>query len=321
MQVRALKILTVAMAISAASATLAQSYPVKPVRVVLGVSGGGETVARIYAQEMSAGLGQPVIVDPQSAAGGSVGASMVARAAPDGYTLLYASPNSQVFRLFLVKDVGYDPIKDFTSIAKNVTTPLAIAASSAFPVSSLQEFIDYARRNPGKVSYSTTGIGTGHHLNSEHLKSLTGIDFVHVPYKSGPQQVQDLIGGRVQMAGSILSNLLPLAKSGKVRLLAIIGRERNPLAPEVPTVREIVPGFESLEGWSAYFGPAGLPRPVVQRIHAEISRAGALPTVRTSLEQAGYGVDISTPEELDALLRSNIMLGAKLAARAGVRPE
>ena len=207
------------------SLTLAQSYPVKPIRLVLAISGGGETVARLVAQDLSVSLGQPVVVDTQSGAGGAVGATMVARASPDGYTLLYASPNSQVFRLFLVRNVGYDPIKDFTAIAKNVETTLCIVAQSGFPATTLREFIDYARANPGKVSYSTTGIGTGHHLNSEQLKSLAGIDFAHVPYKSGPQQVQDLIAGRAPVGGSILSNMIPLIRAGKIRALAIkIGR-------------------------------------------------------------------------------------------------
>ena len=313
--------LTAVLTLGAFAMARAQTYPVKPIRLVLAISGGGETVARTFAQEMSVSLGQAVVVDGQSGAGGAVGAAIVARAAPDGYTLLYASPNSQVFRLFLVKDVGYDPVRDFTPIARNVHTPLAIAASADFPVSSLKEFIDYARRNPGKVSYSTTGIGTGHHLNSEHLKNLTGIDFVHVPYKSGPQQMQDLVVGRIPMAGSILANFLPHVRAGKVRLLAIIGRDRNPFAPDIPTVREVVPGFESLEGWSAYFGPAGLPRPIVMRLHAEIARIAEKPEVRATVEKLGYGLNLSTPEELEEMVKRDIAHAAKLADKAGVRPE
>lgn len=302
-------------------AVYAQSYPVKPIRMVLAVSGGGETVARLVAQDLGVSLGQPVVVDTQSGAGGAVGATMVARAAPDGYTILYASPNSQVFRLFLVKNVGYDPVKDFTPIAKNVETTLCIVANTSFPAGNLREFIDYARANPGKVSYSTTGIGTGHHLNSENLKSLTGIDFVHVPYKSGPQQVQDLIAGRAPVAGSILSNMIPLVRAGKIRVLAIIGRDRSPLVPDVPTVREVVPGFDSLEGWSAFFGPAGLPRPIVTRLHGEIAKISAKAEFRAAVEPLGYGVSGSTPEELEAIVKRDIASAGKLAARAGIQPE
>ena len=253
------------------SLTLAQSYPVKPIRLVLAISGGGETVARLVAQDLSVSLGQPVVVDTQSGAGGAVGATMVARASPDGYTLLYASPNSQVFRLFLVRNVGYDPIKDFTAIAKNVETTLCIVAQSGFPATTLREFIDYARANPGKVSYSTTGIGTGHHLNSEQLKSLAGIDFAHVPYKSGPQQVQDLIAGRAPVGGSILSNMIPLIRAGKIRALAIIGRERSPLLPDVPTFKEL--GYDAeFYIWIGLFAPASTPEPILQTLRTDIQK-------------------------------------------------
>jgi tripartite-type tricarboxylate transporter receptor subunit TctC len=315
------KIGVLAVALPCASFSQAQGWPAKPIRLVTAVSGGGETSARIFAQELAQALGQPVVVDVQSGAGGGVGAQIAARSAPDGYTLLYATLNSQVYRLFLVKDVGYDPVKDFTGIARVVDTTLCIAAGPSAPYKTLAEMIDFAKRNPGQISYSTTGVGTGHHLNSEQLRAQAGIDFVHVPYKSGPQQTQDLIGGRVPVAGTILSNLVPLAKAGKVRILAIIGQERSALFPDVPTVREVVPGFTSLEGWTAFFGPAGLPRTMVTRVNAEVVKATQNPQIRAQLEQTGYAMNPSTPEELDALVKRDIGIASKLAARAGIKPE
>jgi tripartite-type tricarboxylate transporter receptor subunit TctC len=299
----------------------AQQYPAKPIRVVVAGSGAGEAAPRAFAQEMAAALGQPVVVDPQSAAGGAVAAQTVARAAPDGYTLLYSSPNTLVFRLFLVKDVGYDSVKDFTPIARAVDTTLAIGSSSASPFATLRELIDYGSANPGKLSYSTTGIGTGHHLNAEQLKSQTGMDFVHVPYKTGAQQTQDMVAGRVFAGGSTLSNFLTQAKAQKIRVLAIIGQTRSPVVPDVPTVREVVPGFESIEGWSGYFGPAGLPRPIVTRLHAEIVKASQVPALRAQLENLGYGLAGGSPEDLGALVKRDIGIAAKLAARAGIKPE
>jgi tripartite-type tricarboxylate transporter receptor subunit TctC len=310
-------VLTLALALGAP----AQQYPAKPIRVVVAGSGAGEAAPRAFAQEMSAGLGQPIVIDPQSAAGGALAAQIVARATPDGYTLLYSSPNVLVFRLFLVKDVGYDPVKDFTPIARAVETALCIAASVAAPFATLRELIDYARAHPGEVSYSTTGVGTGHHLNAEQLKSMTGIELVHVPYKTGAQQAQDLVAGRVPVGGSPLSNVVPMVRAGKLRVLAIVGQNRSPLVPDVPTVREVVPGFESIEGWSAYFGPAGMPRAIVARLHGEIANAAAKPAVRAQLEQLGYAVGAGTPEELDALVRRDLGIAARLAAKAGVRPE
>jgi tripartite-type tricarboxylate transporter receptor subunit TctC len=298
-----------------------QAWPAKPIRVVVAGSGAGEAAPRAFAQEISAALGQPMVIDPQSAAGGALAAQIVARSAPDGYTLLYSSPNVLVFRLFLVKDVGYDPVKDFTPIARAVETTLCIAATASAPFSTLREMIDWSKANPGKLSYSTTGIGTGHHLNAEQLASMAGLDFTHVPYKTGAQQSQDMVAGRVLVGGSPLSNLVPMVKAGKVKVLAIIGRNRSTVFPDVPTVREVVPGFESIEGWSGYFAPAGLPRPIATRLNAEIVKASEKPALRAQLEQLGYGIGVGTPEELGALVRNDIGIAGRLAARAGIRPE
>ena len=298
-----------------------QGYPAKPVRMVLALGGGAEIAARTLGEKLTASMGQPFLVEAMPGAGGAVGAETAARAAPDGYTILLATPNTHVYRPYIVKNMTYDPIKDFTPIVKFTDTISGIVVSSAFPVNTLAELIDYARRNPGKLSYGSTGIGTGHHLNLEQIMQLTGVNIVHVPYKGGNQQNQDLLGGQVPAGGAILATVTPLIKSGKVRVLAVTSANRYKVIPDVPTVAEVIPGFQGLLGWMGYFGPAGLPQPLVQRLYGEISKALDDASLKEKLEAMGFIVDVQPPAVLGEIVRRDLAVAGKLAQRAGLKPE
>lgn len=225
-------------------AATAQTYPVKPLRNILTISGGGEANARIVAERLSQFLGQPIIVEAQPGAGGAVGATSVARAAPDGYTFLYATTSAMVLRQSLVADMPYDTLRDFVPVSQLGNATSAIVANKDVPVNTLRELIYYARKNPGKVSYGSTGTGTTHHLTSVVISQLTGADLLHVPYKGAPPAVTDFLAGRIQLAMSTSSSFVPLINVGKIKLLAINENRRMPQYPDSPTVFEVVPGYE-----------------------------------------------------------------------------
>ena len=299
----------------------AQEWPVKPVRLLLSLGGGAEPGMRLAAEKFTQDLGQPFIVDLQAGAGGAIGAEMGARAAPDGYTLLITSPNSHVNRTVMVKKMPYDPIKDFTPLAKVAETTLCIVVHQSFPAGSLQQLIDYAKANPGKLSYSTSGIGTGHHLNAEQLQYRAGIQMVHVPYKTGQQQMLDLVSNRVPLGFTVTATALPQVQAGKARMLGIIGTKRFATLPDVPTVQEVVPGFESLPGWVAFFGPANMNPALASRISGEIMKVFSLPDLRAKWDQVGFVVDLAPANELAALLKRQLATVAEIAKRAKIEPE
>jgi tripartite-type tricarboxylate transporter receptor subunit TctC len=261
------------------------------------------------------------VVEAQSGAGGAIGAESVARAAPDGYTIMLTSASALVMNRFLSKSARLDPLRDFTPITKAFETVALIVTSPALPVNSMQELIEYAKRHPGKLSYGTSGIGTTHHLAGESIRLLTGIDWVHVPYKGGPPVITDLIGGEIQVGFSILATAAPFLASGKIRVLAVNGAKRYHVIPNVPTVAEQLPGYEAPSTWGGYFGPAGMPRAIVNRLHDEIVRILNSPEVRAKAEDIGFPVATSTPEELLATIRRDIEYTAGIVKAVGIRPE
>jgi len=302
-------------------AAQAQAYPSRPIRSIMTVAGGADIVARLVAQGLSGALGQPVVVETQSGAGGAIGADAVARAAPDGYTIMLTSASALVMNRFLSKSARLDPLKDFTPITKAFETVALVVTSPALPVDSMQELIEYAKRHPGKLSYGTSGIGTTHHLSGESIRLLTGIDWVHVPYKGGPPVITDLIGGEIQVGFSILATAAPFLASGKIKILAVNGAKRYHVIPNVPTLSEQLPGYEPPSTWGGYFGPAGMPRPIVARLHDEIVRILNSPEVRAKAEDIGFPVATSTPDELLATIRRDIEYTAKIVKAVGIRPE
>ncbi len=304
-----------------ADAAHAQSYPTRPIRSIMTVAGGADIVARLVAQGLTGALGQPVVVETQSGAGGAIGAESVARAAPDGYTIMLTSASALVMNRFLSKSARLDPLRDFTPITKAFETVALVVASPALPVGSMRDLVEYAKSHPGRLSYGTSGIGTTHHLSGESIRLLTGIDWVHVPYKGGPPVITDLIGGEIQVGFSILATAAPFIASGKIKILAVNGAKRYRVIRDVPTVTEQLPGYEPPSTWGGYFGPAGMPQAIVVRLHDEIARILNSPEVRAKAEDIGFPVATSTPEELTATIRRDIEYTAKIVAAVGIRPE
>jgi len=304
-----------------AGAAHAQSYPTRPIRSIMTVAGGADIVARLVAQGLTGALGQPVVVETQSGAGGAIGAEAVARAVPDGYTIMLTSASALVMNRFLSKSARLDPLRDFTPITKAFETVALVVASPALPVGSMRDLVEYAKSHPGRLSYGTSGIGTTHHLSGESIRLLTGIDWVHVPYKGGPPVITDLIGGEIQVGFSILATAAPFIASGKIKILAVNGAKRYRVIRDVPTVTEQLPGYEPPSTWGGYFGPAGMPQAIVVRLHDEIARILNSPEVRAKAEDIGFPVATSTPEELTATIRRDIEYTAKIVAAVGIRPE
>jgi tripartite-type tricarboxylate transporter receptor subunit TctC len=317
---RLLAIIAGLLAAAAAPLAPAQIYPAKPVRLVVTISGGSDAPVRLMAQKLSDGLGQPVVMEAQAGAGGSVGATTVSRAAPDGYTVLFATTGSMVMRQFVSKNTPYDAVRDFTPITTVAESISGIVATASLPVSSLAELIEYARRNPRKVSFGTSGIGTSHHLSAEMIMQLTGVDMVHVPYKSGGQSVIDLVGGRIPVLFGVLATVMTQVSAGKAKLIAINSGKRYAKLPDVPIVGEAVAGYERPPGWMGYLGPAGLPRPIVKRLDEEIRRAMALADVRAKFAEFDMVVDVLGPDEFAALIRTNIESVAKAVKKVGIQP-
>ncbi len=308
-------------AVAVPASVLAQPYPTKPIKTIMTIGGGAELIARLVAQALAEPLGQPVIVEIQSGAGGSIGQEAVARAAPDGYTLMFSSVSSHVAPMFLSRNVRFDPIKSYTPIAKVAESILLIAANPREPYSNIREMIDYARRNPGKISYGTSGVGTTHHFSAVMITALSGIDWVHVPYKAGPPVVTDLITGQIQVGFVILGTLGGYVSAGKVKIIGTNMTQRVAQFPNVPTVSEQLPGYEPPPTWLTYFGPAGLPQPIVQRLYTEIMKIMDLPETHAKLEATGFIVSKANPQQVLQMIERDKAFFAKAVKAAGIQPE
>jgi tripartite-type tricarboxylate transporter receptor subunit TctC len=299
----------------------AQTYPAKPIRAVLALGGGGETLARLIGQRMSESLGQPILIDPQPAAAGSIAAAMVARAAPDGYTILNAASNSQIYRVFLAKNVPYDPVKDFTAISPMAEAVLVVAVSNGSGITSMQSLVARARAEPGKLFYGTSGVGTSHHLSAELLQGVTGVKLTHVPYKDPAQVATELMADRLPTGWGIYGTVVQAHAAGKLRIIGVNNSKRFARIPDIATVSEQVPGYAPPPGWDAWFGPAGMPRPIVQRLNAEIGRATTAPDLKDKIDALGFIPVSGTPEELAEEVKRSFERTAKIVKAAGIQPE
>ena len=302
---------------------IAQTYPAKPVRMIqsLGVGGGSDPLARLMSQKLAESLGQPVVVETQAGAGGAIGANMVARAAPDGYTFGFASASGLVLRRFLTRNVPYDSLKDFTPIMVLGETLACVVASAAMNVNTLAEAIEYAKRNPAKVNYGSSGIGTVHHLSGVVVDQISGASFVHVPYKSGGDSLNGLLGGQVQMVFGIIGTMVPHAKAGKLRMLAINSGKRFARMPEVPTIAVVLPGYERPPGWNGFVGPAGLPAPITKRLYEDLNRIANSTEVSEKLLDLGFVVETQSPEQFMLQLRRSLEISERIVRAAKLEPE
>ena len=298
-------------------------YPNKSVRIVVPYAPGGfpDTIARIIGQRLGESFGQQFIVENRGGAGGIAGCEAVARAAPDGYTLLMADVGQIAINPAIYSKLPYDSIRDFTPVSMVATSPLFIVVHSSVPVNSLPELIALARAKPGALTYGSSGTGSIHHLTMEAMKFALGLDIVHVPYKGSGQSVPALIGGQVSMSVAALPSILAHIKAGKVRLLAINTATRSPQAREVPTVAEMgVPGFD-YPSKIGLLGPAGVPHGIVQKLYGGITKAVNHPD--TLQRFAGLGVDPvgGTPEAYASDNRIDIERYAKVVKAAGIKAD
>ena len=305
-----------------ASVATAQGFPSKPIRMIVPFPPGGvDTTGRLLAQKMTENLGQAVVLENRGGANGMIGSSEVARAAPDGYTMLMTTPSTHITAVFLSKNVPFDPVKDFTPICMAVEPVTVLVVNSGVKVTNLRALVDLARASPGKMSYASSGIGSAFHLMGELFKTTANLDILHVPYKGTGPMLSDVVAGRIDMAFVALNSALVQEKSGKLKILGVAEGTRYARMPDLPSASEIVPGFEKPPSWFGFFGPAAMPRPVVERLNAEIIKAVNAPDVRAKLDEGGFAIHNSTPEQFAAAMKKGFEQYGNAVRIAGVKPE
>jgi tripartite-type tricarboxylate transporter receptor subunit TctC len=301
----------------------AQSYPDRAVRLVVPQTPGGATdvLARAIGQKLSERWGKPVVVDNRGGAGGIIGTDVVAKAPPDGYTLLMTYAGSQAVNQSLYPKLPFDSVKDFQTVATVAVVPFLLVVKPTLPAGSLPEFIALARRQPGQISYASSGNGSINHLLAEMLASETAIRMVHVPYKGIAPALTDLIGGQVDAAFASVPSVIQHTQSGAVRALAISSIARSPAAPDVPTIAEAaLPGFD-VNPWWGILAPARTPDAIVERINADVGEIVATDEMRAFLKTQGADPLVSTPEAFLALLESDVQKWAKVVKASGARVD
>ncbi len=319
-----LRSLAAALCVLFAAASYAQapaSYPVKPVRIVIPFGTGGTNImARWLAPKLSEVFGHTFVVDPRLGAGGNIGNEFVARSAPDGYTLLIAPPGL-VFSPFLYKRTGYDPLRDFTPIALLGSIPNVMAVHPSVPARGLRDVIELARRQPGKLSYGSGGIGSTNHLAMESLKSMAKLDIVHVPYKGATLALVDLISGQVDIVVVAVSSVSQYIKDGKLRGIATLSAKRSAVLPDLPSSAEAGQPSFVMDNWYGFYGPAGLPRDIVERLNAEAVKVMKRPDTRERLGRQGMELFPSDPPFLAALVQSEYARFGKIVSDARLVPQ
>ena len=303
--------------------THAQTSPTKPIRLIVPLPPGGlaDGFARLLGQHLAERMGQPVVAENRPGGSQVIAAEATARAAPDGYTLMLATRAGLVLATLAQKQLPYDPVRDFSPITMVFVTPYYLVVHPSLPAKTLQELIAYARANPSKLSYASIGHGTSDHIAGEVLKSRFAIDMVHVPYKGTAQAMTDLLAGQVQLMFSGGQTAFPNMKAGKLRAIAVSGIKRSDSMPELPTVAEQgVPDFDIIS-WFGLLGPAGLPRPIVDRLNTETAAMLKTPAVRDKYSAFGVDMTPSTPQELGERIRREGPYWAKIMSEAGVKPE
>lgn len=298
----------------------AQTYPDKPITLVVPNPPGGlvDTSARLLSEPLSRVIGQTVVVDNKPGASGNIAYQYVANAKPDGYTLLISYSGYHVGNPALMDKLPWDPIKDFSPIALLTVSTNVIAVHPSVPVNNLKEFIAYAKANPGKLNYASQGNGSVSHIGTEMFKQTTGVDMVHVPYKGSGPVIQDVLAGQVQVFISTPPSLMQHVQSGKLKGLAVTGKNRHPGMPNVPTTAEAgLPSFQ-LESWAALFAPAGTPAPIVNKLTASVKKSLALPEIKERADAAGVELRYLTPAATDALVKKELPYWNKAIKSANI---
>jgi tripartite-type tricarboxylate transporter receptor subunit TctC len=302
------------------AARAADPYPSKLITIVVPQAPGGanDVIGRALAQKLGASFGVSVIVDNRQGAGGNVGTAYVARQPKDGYTLLLNAQSVQTINPFLYRKVGFDPVKDFEPVMVVGVAPYMLAVNPALPVKNLRDLVALAKAQPGKLNFASAGNGTVNHMLGEMLKTAAGIDIVHVPYRGAAAAAADAIGGQAQMTFGSLAGLLPFVKSGQLRTIGVCTEKRTPLAPDLPTLAETLPGLYA-NAWYGLFVPAGTPREIIGKLQGEIARIMDSAEMKDRLVGLGVEPAPSTPEQLAILMRDDLVRWAKIVKDSGAQ--
>ena len=298
----------------------AQGWPAKPVRAIVPVGAGSSTdiVHRIVLEQVAEQLGQPMVVENRVGAGGTIGSAIVAKAHPDGYTLL-ASGAAHTIAPALYKSLPYDPLRDFSAVTLVGSVPNVLVLHPSVPAKTVKEFIAVAKARPGKLNFASTGNGTSQHLSAELFKFMAGLDMVHIPYKGTAPALTELVAGQVDLAFENMPALIPHIQAGRLRALAVTTTKRSAVMPELPTIAEAaLPGYDA-SVWFGVFAPAGTPRPVVDRLHGEILKAMQTQDLKSRMIAMGTDVSGMGPDDFSAYVRKEIPKWANLVKAAGVK--
>lgn len=300
----------------------ASTYPNKPIHIIVTFTSGGapDILGRLIGDKLSAVWGQSVIVENKPGAGGNIGADYVAKSAPDGYNIVVGTVGTHAINGALYQNMPYDMTRDFAPVTLLASTPNMLVVNNNVPAKNLKEFIDLGKKE-GKMTFASSGSGTSIHVSGELFKTMTGIDMQHIPYKGRASAIPDLLGGRVTMMFDNMPSSLPLVREGKLRALGVTSAKRSPAAPDIPTIAESgLPGFEAVS-WFALFAPANTPRPIVDKLQAEVSKILKMPDVSKKLMDLGLEPSGSTPDELAAYQKTEIAKWSKVVKDSGAKVE
>jgi tripartite-type tricarboxylate transporter receptor subunit TctC len=302
---------------------VAQQYPSKPIRIIVPFPAGGiaDLFGRVIGQKFTEAWGQPAVVDNRPGAGGNIGADIVAKSAPDGYTLVTGSIGTHAVNVSLFSKLPYDPIRDFAPVSLIMEAEGLLVVHPSLPVKSVKELIALARARPGQIAYASAGYGTAAHLSGELFKSMAKVDMVHVPYKGNVPAITDLIAGQTSLLFATMPTVLPQVQAGRLRALAVTSSSRSPAAPALPTIAEAaLPGF-SVTNWIGFFAPAGTPREVVAKLNGEVARIMQAPDIQKRLAAEGATFSPWTPEQFGAFVKAEQTKWAKVVKEAGIRVD
>ena len=313
-------LLVVVWAILMMTTALAADYPARPIRFIVpyGAGSGPDVTARLFLAELGKQLEQQIVIDNRAGASGSIGTEMIVRAPPDGYTIGFGGISVFAINPNVLAKLPYDPDKDLVKVVQTYFNPGLLAVTLSLPIHSMTDLIDYAKKNPGKLSYGSSGNGTSSHLSGELLNLMAGTQLVHVPYKLVDQGVTDTIGGRLPLMFNNMGPMLPQVKAGRLRGLGVTSLKRSPAIPELPAIAETVPDFEVIV-WGGVVAPAGVPKPVVTRLNVAINKVLAAPALKEKYALIGYELVGGTPEQFDAFVKKEIAKWADVIKRSGAK--
>ena len=307
----------------AMAAASAQGYPTRPITIIVPFSAGGTTdiLARIVGQGLTTELGQSVIVDNKPGAGGNIGASLAAKAQPDGYTLFMGTVGTHAINQALYKKMPFDPVKDFAPLTRVATVPNLLVAHPSQPFKTVKEVIAYAKAHPGDVTYGSPGSGSSPHVSGALFQSLTGAQITHVPYKGSAPAMSDLLGGQIAVMFDNMPSAIQHVRSGKLRPIAVTTAKRSPELPDVPTIAEAgVPGYEATS-WFGMFAVAGTPKPVLDKLHAALAKVLSQPDVKKKIADQGGDVVVETPEQFAAFIKAETAKWGKVVKESGATAD